>query len=114
MIGITEIIVISLLAIFLLMQSRPTIIINHGDKKEKDVDKEINQKEMQKFGEGVNHVWRIVQLCIFKMYKENSIIDFEGYLEPLSKEVDFLLKNPGEFQKWDTEFNKYVTERNKP
>ena len=113
MIGIYETIAIVLLIVFLFTQNKHTVIINHGDKKDKDKE-ETNQKEMQKFGEGVNHVWRIVQLCIFKMYKEDSIIDFEGYLEPLTKEVDFLLKNPGEFQKWDTEYNKFVSERNKP
>jgi hypothetical protein len=84
MLGIYETIAIVLILILLFTQNKSTVIINHNDKKNKN-DNDKEKEDLQKFSSGVSHAWRLVQLCIFKMYKEDSIVDFEGIPRTINK-----------------------------
>jgi hypothetical protein len=118
-----EYIVIGLLAVIIILlfisQKNPTTVINNNslpeyyDDEEIEFDEENNIVVTKDFRNGISYAWSVMQVCLFKMYKQNDILDFDNLFTDVMENVQELSNNSEEMKKWNDDYIKYRDEKNK-
>lgn len=114
----TEYIIIGLIVIigilFFNSLKSPTTIIHNSFPCGDDENNNSNlPKITQDFKNGINYAWSVMQVCLYKMYKENDILDFDNIFQDILKNINTLSNNNDEMKKWNIEYIKYIEEKNK-
>lgn len=60
------------------------------------------------FLNGFNNAWICVQVCLYKLYKENELLDFDSLFIAISSEFELMSKNRDELRKWNIEYLEYM------
>lgn len=60
------------------------------------------------FKYGMNHAWIMFQLAMFKMYREDELLDYDSLFEEVSKNVEKISGDVGELKKWNEDYIEYL------
>ena len=64
--------------------------------------------EEESFDNGATMVSTLIQISLYKMYKNNDILDFESLNNKIGETVNYLNSNSGEFEKWNQQYFEYL------
>ena len=59
------------------------------------------------FTKGMDHMWYLVQIVSYKMYQEDSLLDFDSLMKEMSTEIDAVCQDKDELQKWHNQYQTY-------
>ena len=103
----TTLIILNIISIFvLILILLITNAIGVGLKIHKITEKNPTQDSVEtpEFKAGMNHAFYLVQMCLYKMYHEEELLDFESINNDIKNN---LLNITEDKQKFNTWFNKY-------
>lgn len=106
------IIISSIISIFLLLLLLIANTINtkldyifNNDYEEENLD---NKHDNPEFKAGVNHGFSLIQICLYKMYSDLSILDFDSLNDDIKANLLDLTKSPENFQNWQNKYINYL------
>lgn len=67
-----------------------------------------NQEINQDFKIGTNYAWIMFQIAMFKMYKEDELLDYDSLYKKIRKNVEFLSDNIELLKLWNEEYIEYI------
>jgi uncharacterized membrane protein len=67
--------------------------------------------EITIFKEGLQRTWNIVNVSLYKMWKDLEILDFDSLQETLQKTLNELSDDPVKMEEWFKKFNDYIKEK---
>lgn len=67
-----------------------------------------NAEDTPEFSAGMNHAFYLVQMCLFKMWDSNDILDFESINDNIKENLESITGNKQMFAKWFNKFNEYI------
>lgn len=63
------------------------------------------------FKKGVDYSWGILQISLYKMFKEDKLLDFDSLFIEISNNIKDLSGNEQELLKWNDEYAEYLKNR---
>ena len=69
----------------------------------------LNQSD---FNFGANHTWIMFQLAMFKLYKEDRLLDFDDLFISIYKNIEQLSASVDNLKKWNEEYIEYLQFKN--
>jgi hypothetical protein len=69
-----------------------------------------DESKIQIYKDGIQQNWIFVNICLFKMWNELDILDFESLQNKLRKNLEELSLNKEEMDLWAQKFNDYIKE----
>lgn len=77
--------------------------------KQKEQDTQSNDLEI--FRQGARQNWITINVCLFKMWNELDILDFESIQNKLQETIQELTNDPKKLDEWGKKFNDYFKEQ---
>lgn len=63
------------------------------------------------FNYGQLHSWIMTQISLFKMYKEDKLLDFDSIFKEISTNIQDITNNPDTLRKWNKEYVDYLKDK---
>lgn len=67
-----------------------------------------NVSETQEFRAGMNHAFHLVQMCLYKMWNTNDILDFDNINESIKENLLTITNSKENFKIWFNKYNEYL------
>jgi hypothetical protein len=67
-----------------------------------------NEKELELFRQGARQNWITVNVCLYKMYTELEILDYDSLQNRLRQNIEELTANPKILDEWGKKYNDYL------
>lgn len=67
-----------------------------------------SNNDLEIYKRGLQQNWILVNICLYKMWNEMEIIDFESLHKKLQEHLEFFSQNPQELEKWQMDLQKYL------
>lgn len=110
-----ELCIIVLIALMILTINNKQHNIFINSQKEKEKHKLEKETVQNLFNEGAGHMWRMIQVSLFKLYKEYDIMnfaDFDSQVKSIVETMNNFLANTSDMEKWNENLNKYFQDKN--
>ena len=104
----TALIMIQCLIVLLLF-----LIYDRVNKNNKEQPSHPHQ-ELDVFRQGARQNWITVNVCLYKMWTELEILDYDSLQGKLQETIQELTDNPQKLEEWGKKFNKYIKEQEGP
>jgi len=92
-----------LLLLFLLYGNQ--IYKNNPQEKEQA---QIPNKELDIFRQGARQNWLTVNVCLYKMWTELEILDYDNISSKLQETLEELTSDQNKLEEWASKFNIYI------
>jgi hypothetical protein len=106
---IFSVLVIVLLLLILLVVNAISIKMDYLNKDSSE-KKAVN--ETPEFQAGVNHAFSLVQICLYKMWSDQDILDFDSLNDNIKSNLMIITNNPDNFKKWHEQYTEYLKNKN--
>lgn len=83
--------------------------IYHKVSTRKETNKIPSKKEARIFQEGLNNAFVLVNVSLYKMWKDLDILDFDSLYIKLNENAEKLAKDDNKMNEWLKDFNEYIT-----
>lgn len=68
----------------------------------------IQDNSNSNFKAGINYAFSLIQVCLYKMWYENSILDFDSINNEINNNLTIITQNQEIFNTWLEKFNEYI------
>ena len=73
----------------------------------------VPTKEMEIFRHGAKQNWLTINVCLYKMWNELEILDYDNISTKLQQTLEELTNSPEKLEEWAKKFNEYIQEQKK-
>jgi len=106
----------------LLFSNKETSTDNQSSQKVIDTDNRfgkstivVHSQPTPDFRFGMNQAWIMFQLALFKMYRDDKLLDYDSLFIELSNNLESISSSTESLKQWNEEYLKYIqTKDNKP
>ena len=71
------------------------------------------EQELEFFRHGARQNWFAVNICLYKMWDEMDILDYDVLTQKLQQNLEEMINNPDRLKEWSDKFNEYVNQQGK-
>ena len=67
--------------------------------------------ESPEFQAGLNHGFSLIQICLFKMWEDQEILDFDSISDEIKQTLNNVTQDKESFMKWQDKYVEYLKKK---
>jgi ABC-type transport system involved in multi-copper enzyme maturation permease subunit len=71
-------------------------------------DPNVPLHETKEFQLGLNHAFSLIQICLYKMWSDQDILDFDSINKDIQNNLINITKDPNDFNLWQNKYVEYL------
>jgi hypothetical protein len=81
---------------------------SNNNQNQKTINDIMNSFE---FKEGTNYALTIIRICVFKMWQDQEILDFDNIDESIKANLTEITSNPEKLKEWNQKYSEYLNSK---
>ena len=106
----TTLVILQCLVVLLLFVIYGKLTENKKDEVNNNNIQLTEPQKIELYKNGARENWLITNVCLYKMWEELDILDYESLKEKLQRNLEELTSKPEVLNEWREKFNDYIKE----